>query len=186
MGKIVLEITRKSSACGIRVPPELAMLGKTLLNLDIVARILDPEFESNAAIRRNAAQIMRVRMARSLSPGAMFSSLLEAKDFLEKMPRRVNKILDLVANNEMKVTVDAIDEKLLMEGLQKIANRITLGLVLAALIVGAAMLMNVETSFRLLGYPGFAIPFFLAAASGGVLLMFNILFYDDKRRKKLR
>jgi predicted unusual protein kinase regulating ubiquinone biosynthesis (AarF/ABC1/UbiB family) len=186
MGKIVLEITRTSSACGIRVPPELAMLGKTLLNLDLVARILNPEFEPNAAIRRNAAEIMRERMTRSLSPGTVFSSLLEAKDFLEKLPRRVNKILDLVANNEMQVKVDTIDEKLLMEGLQKIANRITLGLVLAALIVGAAMLMNVETSFRLLGYPGFAILFFVAAASGGVVLVFNILFYDDKRRKKLR
>ena len=186
MGKIVLEITRTSSACGIRVPPELTMLGKALLNLDLVARILDPEFEPNAAIRRNAAEIMRERMTRSLSPGTVFSSLLEAKDFLEKLPRRVNKILDLVANNEMKVRVDTIDEKLLMEGLQKIANRITLGLVLAALIVSAAMLMKVETSFRLLGYPGFAILFFLAAASGGILLVFNILFYDDKRRKKLR
>ena len=81
------------------------------------------------------------------------------------------------------VKVDAIDEHLLMEGIQKIANRITLGLVLAALIVGAAMLMDVPTSFRILGYPGLAIIFFIAAATGGLLLIFNILFYDEKAKK---
>ena len=82
------------------------------------------------------------------------------------------------------VKVDAIDEHLLMEGIQKIANRITLGLVLAALIVGAAMLMDVPTSFRILGYPGLAIIFFIAAATGGLLLVFNILFYDEKAKKQ--
>ena len=81
------------------------------------------------------------------------------------------------------VKVDAIDEHLLMEGIQKIANRITLGLVLAALIVGSALLMDVPTSFRILGYPGLAIIFFIAAATGGLLLVFNILFYDEKAKK---
>ena len=47
----------------------------------------------------------------------------------------------------------------MLEGLQKIANRITLGLLLAALIIGAAMLMRVETTFRILGYPGLAMLF---------------------------
>ena len=43
--------------------------------------------------------------------------------------------------------VELIDEGAVLEGLQKVANRITLGLILAAMIVGAAMLMRVETSF---------------------------------------
>lgn len=61
--------------------------------------------------------------------------------------------------------VEAIDEARLMEGMQKVANRIALGLVLAALIVGAALLMDVETSFRIFGYPGLAMLLFLAAAA---------------------
>jgi hypothetical protein len=123
-------------------------------------------------------------MLKSLSPGNLFGGMLEMKDFAERLPGRVNKILDSLANNEIEVKVDAIDEYLLMEGLQKIANRITLGLVLAALIVGAAMLMSVPTDFRILGYPGLAIIFFLSAASGGVVLIVNMLFYDERAKKK--
>ena len=80
--------------------------------------------------------------------------------------------------------MEAIDEGTLVEGFQKIANRITLGLVLAALIVGAAMLMQVETSFRILGYPGLAMLCFLAAAGGGFALVVNILMHDKKSREK--
>jgi predicted unusual protein kinase regulating ubiquinone biosynthesis (AarF/ABC1/UbiB family) len=184
VGTIVLEVLKGSGECGIRLPTELTMLGKTLLNLDQVGRILDPNFDPNTAIREYAMELMRERMLKSVSPGNLFSSMLEMKDFAERLPRRINKILDSLANNQIQVKVDAIDELLLMEGLQKIANRITLGLVLAALIVGAAMLMNVPTNFRILGYPGLAIIFFLAAATGGVLLIVNILSYDERARKK--
>ena len=72
----------------------------------------------------------------------------------------------------------------MIDGLQKVANRITLGLLLAALIVGAAMLMQVETSFRLFGYPGFAMMFFLAAAAGAAWLAFSILMSDKPARRK--
>ena len=121
---------------------------------------------------------------KSIAPGNLLSGMVEVKEFIEKLPTRLNKILDAVGNNELKVKVDAIDEKVVLEGLQKVANRITLGLILAALIVGAAMLMRVETSFRILGYPGFAMIFFLLAAIAGILLVVNILIYDIKPRAK--
>jgi ubiquinone biosynthesis protein len=178
VGRLVLEVTQASGENGVRVPAELTMLGKTLLNLDQVGRAIEPSFDPNASIRRNAAQIMQQRMMKSLSPGNLFSGVLEMKDLVQRLPARLNKIIDAIANNDLKVSVDAIDEKTLVVGFQKVANRITVGLIIAALIVGAAMLMRVETSFRIWGYPGLAILLFLAAAGAGVFLLINILFYD--------
>jgi ubiquinone biosynthesis protein len=178
VGRLVLEVTQVAGENGVRVPAELTMLGKTLLNLDQVGRTIAPDFDPNASIRRNAAQIMQQRLVKSLSPGNLFSGVLELKDLVQRLPARLNKIIDAIANNEMKISVDAIDEKTLVLGFQKVANRITVGLIIAALIVGAAMMMRVETSFRIWGYPGLAILLFLAAAGAGVILLINILFYD--------
>ena len=178
VGRLVLEVTQACAENGVRVPAEMTMLGKTLLNLDQVGRAIEPTFDPNASIRRNAAQIMQQRLMKSLSPGNLFSGVLELKDLVQRLPARLNKIIDAIANNEMKISVDAIDEKTLVIGFQKVANRITVGLIIAALIVGAAMLMRVETSFRIWGYPGLAILLFLAAAGAGVFLLINILFYD--------
>ena len=80
--------------------------------------------------------------------------------------------------------MDAIDERTLIDGMQKIANRITTGLILAALIVGAAMLMDVPTSFRIFGYPALAISLFVMAGGGGAALVISILLNDIKVRKK--
>jgi ABC-type polysaccharide/polyol phosphate export permease len=124
---------------------------------------------------------MQQRLVKSISPGNLFSGVLELKDLLARLPARLNRILDAISNNELKVSIDAIDEKTLIVGFQKVANRITVGLIIAALIVGAAMLMRVETSFRIWGYPGLAILLFLAAATAGIILLVSILFYDQSK-----
>ena len=181
VGRLVLEVTQTAAECEIRVPSELTILGKTLLNLDQVARALAPGFNPTASIRRNAAAILQQRVLKSLSPGNLFSGVLELKDLIQRLPSRLNKFLDALANNELKVSVDAIDEKTLIIGFQKIANRITVGLIIASLIIGAALLMRVETTFRIWGYPGLAIIFFLCAAAAGIVLLLNILFYDKSK-----
>ena len=179
-GQVVLEITKISADCWIRMPPEFTMVAKALLNLDRIVFTLDPTFDPNAVIRERATEILQRNIIKSMSPGNLLSGVVEVKEFAEKLPIRVNRILDAIGNNELKIKVDAIDEKVVLDGLQKVANRITMGLVVAALIVGAAMLMRVETNFKILGYPGLAMIFFLLAAAAGLILLFNILFYDEK------
>ncbi len=183
-GRVGLEITRIAGENGFRLPPEFTMIAKTLLNLDQVVVTLDPTFDPNASIRRNASEMLRQRLVKSLSPGNLFTSAIEVKEMVEKLPGRINKLLDAVANNQIQIKVDAIDETKLMEGFQKIANRITVGLVIAALIVGAALIMDIQTSFVLFGYPGIAIIFFLLAAFAGLMLIYNILFKDEKKQEK--
>lgn len=180
VGKLVLAILNVSSRYGLILAPELGMLGKALLNLDQVGSMLDPTFKPNQAIRDSAAAIMQRRMAESMSPGRLFQNVIEVKEFAERLPGRVNRILDALANNEVEIRVKAIDENKLLSGFQKIANRITLGLLMAALIIGAAMLMQVPTTFRIFGYPGLAIIFFVMAAVGALGLMFRILRDDRK------
>jgi predicted unusual protein kinase regulating ubiquinone biosynthesis (AarF/ABC1/UbiB family) len=178
VGRVVMDVRRIAAESGIRVPPELTMLGKTLLNLDLVGRSLSPQFDPNESIRRNSTEIMSQRTMKSFTMASLSSALLETKELVERLPARINQFLDLLSSNKLRINVDAIDEDLLMSGLQKVANRITLGLILAALIIGAALLMRVETSFRLFGYPGLAILCFLGASIGAVMLVIAILRSD--------
>jgi ubiquinone biosynthesis protein len=182
----VLMLLKAAGDNRIRLPVELAMIGKTLLNLDQIAHVLAPHFDPNAAIRRHAADITQRQVARDLSLSSLFSTAVEMKDFVQHLPGRVNRILDRVANNDFSVRVDAIDETRLMEGMQKVANRIALGLVLAALIVGAALMMDVPTSFVIFGYPGVAILLFLAAAGGGAALAITILANDIRAKRRAK
>lgn len=185
VGQTLLNVSTNARENGLFVPSELTLLGKTLLQLDEVGRILDPNFDPNAAVRRNVSELMSQRMRRDLTQGNLFSTMLEMKDFTTSLPARLNKIMDAVSNAELEVRVKAVDAPVVLEGMQKIANRITSGVVLAALIIGASLLMRVETSFQLFGYPGLAMLLFLASAAGGFWLVANIFRQDYKSRKKV-
>jgi predicted unusual protein kinase regulating ubiquinone biosynthesis (AarF/ABC1/UbiB family) len=183
-GKVTLEITKVAADCWFRLPAEFTMFAKALMNLDRVVYSLDPTFDPNVVIRERANEILERNIIKSMAPSNLLSGVVDLKEFAEKLPGRVNRILDTVGNNELRLKVDAIDEKVVLEGLQKVANRITLGLIVAALIVGAAMLMRVETTFKIFGYPGLAMILFMLAAIAGFVLAFSIVFYDVKRTRK--
>jgi ubiquinone biosynthesis protein len=183
-GKVILEVGRAAARTGLFVPSELSLLGKTLLQLDEVGRILDPEFDPNESVRRNASQLLNQRLKSTLTEGKVFSSLLEAKQFVGALPSRLNKILDALGNAELNVNVKPGETEFLVESAQKVANRITTGLILAALIIGAALLMRVQTDFLIFGYPGLAMLCFLAAGGGGFWLVLSILWQDHKSKRK--
>jgi ubiquinone biosynthesis protein len=186
VGRVVMEITRVAGENGVRQPPELTLLGKTLLNLDLVARTLAPRFNPNEAIRRHAGEIMQRRVLQSLSPGNVLSTMLEIGEFMQHLPNRMNAVFDRFASGKLEFKVHAIDEEALVDGIQKIANRITMGLVLAALIVGAALMMRVETASTILGYPALAVILFLAAALGGAFLVIEIWLHDRRVRRRVK
>lgn len=184
VGTTLLQVTRIGAQLGLYVPSELTVLGKTLLQLDQVGKVLDPEFDPNAAVRRNAAAIMSQRVNRDATQGSILSSLLEMKEFVGGLPSRINKVLDAVGNREMEVKVRTPDVDVFLTGMEKVANRITTGIVLAALIIGASLLMRVETDFRVFGYPGFAMLLFVAAATMGFWLVITIILHDRRAGKR--
>jgi len=180
VGMTLIDVTRAAADCGFFVPSELTLLAKTLLQLDQIGKVLDPDFDPNEAIRRHAATLATRRMKREATEGGLLTAALELKHFAARLPKRVDRILDAMAERELEIKIRATDAGEVIEAMQKIANRVTSGLILAALIIGAALLMRVQTAFTVMGYPGFAIICFIAAAVGAVVLLVNI-FLQDRR-----
>ncbi|MCM4158737.1 AarF/ABC1/UbiB kinase family protein [Antarcticibacterium flavum] len=178
-GRLLIQMNRVAANNGIHISVEVNILGKILLNMDQIVAVLEPEFDLRKAIRQHVNKVMRSKMYDELKPENLFGIMLQTKNLAENLPDRLNKITDNLAENKFRVKIDAIDEKRWTDGFQKVANRITLGIIIAATIIGASMLMSVPSPFMILGYPGLAIIFFLIAAIGGILLSYHILFKDE-------
>ncbi|MEX0720534.1 MAG: AarF/UbiB family protein [Balneolaceae bacterium] len=178
-GRLILEMVKTAGKFGFLLPPEMSMIGKTMLNLDQAGRILAPDFNPNEAIQRHSLNLMNEHMKEDLTSYNLFSALLESKELIGQLPARLNKFFENAADNKLEFKINALDEEHLMKGFQKIANRITMGLILASLIIGSSLLMRVETNFTLFGYPGFAIITFIVAAIGAAILAFQILKLDE-------
>ena len=181
-GRLMLDIVRQATACGLRTPPELSLLGKTLLNLEAVSAALDPALDVKQVVEEHLEQVMRQRLRKSFSPANLASELMEMQKLMREAPRKLTDILSLLAENRMQMRVTGLEESHLMESLQKIANRITAGLITAALILASAMMMRVDTQNRLFGYPAIALVLFLVAAGLGIALVLSVLLRDRKAK----
>ncbi len=185
-GALLGEVLQAAGEADLRPPSELTMMGKALLNLDEVARILDPDFEPNSTIAQHAEELLRKKMLQSASPGNVMAAAIEAKEFAEKLPGRVNKVMDALAEGQLTLNVQGLDEKELMRGVQKLANRLTTGLVVAALVIGAALIMRIDATPKLLGYPAIAIVLFALAATAAGWLLVSIALSDLPQSRRRR
>ena len=177
-GSVLVELSRLSGVHGLRPPAEMSMIGKALLNLDQATMHLDPDFAPAEALRDNVSEILASGL--KVSPGGVIAAAIEMKEFTSQLPKRANRIMDTLAEGELRVRVHAIDETRLHLVLQRVANRITLGLIIAATILGAALMMRVPSGTQVLGYPAIAMFFFLFAVVAGGALATWIVLTDRK------
>ncbi len=182
-GRTLIEINQLAAQQGIHIPVEFNILGKILLNMDQIVAYLTPEYDMHNAVKQYVHHLMQKRMKDHLKPGNLMELFLEMKELTESLPFRLNKFTENLAENRIKVKVDTIDEQRFTDAFQKVANRITAGLIIAALIVGAAMLVRVPSAWSIWGYPAFAFFLFIIAAIIGLYLLYQILFKDKGERK---
>ena len=183
-GTVLVELSRLSGAHGLRPPAEMSMIGKALLNLDQTTLHLDPDFDPAEAIRANVSDLLSSGL--KLSRGGIMAAAIEAKEFTSMLPKRGNRILDSLAEGEFTVRVRAIDEERLHTVLQRVANRVTLGIIIAATVLGAAAMMRVPTEHRIWGYPSIAMIFFMFAVLAGAALALWIVLTDRKVAREAR
>ncbi|HET6435666.1 MAG TPA: AarF/UbiB family protein [Xanthomonadaceae bacterium] len=183
-GRLMLELVRVSTACGLRTPPELSLLGKTLLNLERVAAALDPDVDMKRIVEDHLEHVMRQRLRRSLSPSNLAGEAIEVQALLREAPRKVSDLLSLLSENRLQVRMTGLEESHLMESLQKIANRIAAGLVTAALILASALMMRVDAKTTLFGYPAIALVLFLIGSGLGIAIVLSALLGDRKARPR--
>ena len=178
-GAALMNIQKAAGKHDLELPMEIILLGRALMQLDEVVSCLDSKFNPNDKIREEVAGIMQRHSGQKISLSSLFQSLLETTEFAQELPSRANKLAGLLANNELRVKVDAVDENRLLAGLNKVANRISAGLIIAAMIIGAALMMRLETPWTILGYPAIAFCFMSFAAFAGAILVWRVVISDN-------
>jgi ubiquinone biosynthesis protein len=172
-GLILYEVISASYREGLKLPAELTLLAKALLNLDAVTRALDPNFNPSETVRDYATNIANERARRDMSPRRLFQMATDTSDLVNALPRRLDTITERMARNDFAFRVDTPQLPILMKGMEKIANRIFVGLVLAGLLIASSTLLQY---WRPLG-----LVFMTIAAGLGLWMIGSILINDRKK-----
>ncbi len=185
-GQLIFNVIAIANSNDLKAPPELAMLAKTLLHLDDITRRLDPQFDPKRATREYAEELIAQKLQQKFNPRNFYPALLDLNQLVLDMPHRVREILDLLAAGRLSFGAKLTQAEELIGAMHKIANRITIGLVIAALLLSSSYMMRIQTSFRIFGYPGLAILGYLAASIAGFYLIVATLIRDRRDEEKAK
>jgi ubiquinone biosynthesis protein len=158
----------------LALPPDLAMLIKVFVILESMGRKLDPDFD----MASEAAPFLRSALRARYSPRAMARrgqrALRISWDLLSSLPESFREILRHARSGNLKVSIDLERLKHLSDQLNHSANRLTIGIVIAALIIGSSIVMTVKGGPTLLGLPAFGLLGFLGAVFGSLWLLYTV------------
>ena len=183
IGETVLAIARICGEQRVSLPPVLTTIGKTLLNLDQLGQSLDPRFDPSATIRRHTGPLIAMAIGKAFSPTDLMAQGLGIKRFVEVLPARLDRLLENLSREDRGIKIDAIDENRLIAGFEKIANRISHGVMIASFFVAGALIMNVRhPGYLLLGIPILSWLLFTAGTVGLAILLGAAAFLADRKK----
>jgi len=175
MGAMLADLIALLREHRLALPPDLALVLKACVTLETYGRELDPGFHmvAHAEPFLRAATLERYGAAKLARRGWRAGRLL--LDTLAELPRDLRELVRAARNGRLQVRVDLTSLARLGHQLDSAANRLAIGIVTAALIVGSAIVMTVEGGPTLAGLPFFGLLGFLGALVGGAWLFVSIL-----------
>jgi ubiquinone biosynthesis protein len=159
----------------IKMPADLTLLVKAFISLEGMGRELDPDFNMADEALPILEQTLRARYRPVSLVKRSWRAASEAMSLVADLPHDLSRLLRAARRGRLEVHIDVTHLKHVGNQLDGAANRLVVGIVVAALIIGSSIVMTVSGGPTLLGLPLFGLIGYLGAAAGGIWLLLSIL-----------
>ncbi len=179
VGEMLAEVFKVAYRHKVYLPGDLALLARTIITLEGTGRMLDPQFMLADALRPFAVRLVRERMSPLVAGRRAARSLRDAADLALAFPRRLDDLWDQLEEGEITFGVDVRRLDMVMAKLNSMVNRVAFAVVVAALVIGSALILHGgkdtwEFPILGVGIPVAQIAFLGAVAAGGWFLIWMI------------
>jgi len=175
MEKLLHQLLKILSRHRLQIPQNLFLMMKALATVEGIGLLLDPDFEM---IKQTIPFIQRVKMAR-YHPKRMANDIIrsgvEFVKLMQEIPGETREILEQMKQGKIKMEFEHKGLEPMLSTYDQISNRIAFAIVIAALIIGSALIVLSKTPPFLFGISFISIIGFLAAALMGLWLLIAIL-----------
>ncbi|WP_024335300.1 ABC1 kinase family protein [Desulfotignum balticum] len=159
----------------LRIPPDLFLMMKAFVSVENVARKLDPDFN----MLGHAAPYVTTARFLKFSPSKLAEEMMElareSYKLIQHLPTDTLEILRLVRQGKMKLLIDIQGLDKLIVHQDQTSNRISFSIIIAALILGSAIVINSDVPPMLFGVSVIGIAGFLAGGIMGIWLLVAIV-----------
>lgn len=171
-GQIIQGVVGISIRYQMKMPSAFLLMGKAILMGEALARDIDPEFNILTVARPLAMQFFRNDIMPDVSPENLYDRLTDWRNARESLPRDLASIAHQAANGQLRFVFYHRNLQWLYDMLEVISSRIAFSVVIAAMIIGSALVMHSSKGPQLFGYPTLGvIGFMFSTLLGGWMAM---------------
>ncbi|MFY7939695.1 MAG: AarF/UbiB family protein, partial [Burkholderiaceae bacterium] len=174
LGQMLADVTRILREHHLALPADLALLIKAFISLEGMGRGLDPNFHMASEALPLLRQMVRARYQPKVLAKRSWQALRLMLEELGRLPGDVSKLLRRARQGQVQVGIEVAHLRRVGDQIDRAASRLSLSLVVAALIIGSSIVMTVGGGPTLLGLPAFGLLGFLGAVIGGLWLLRSI------------
>lgn len=175
LGELLLDYTRIAANYKIKLPTDLVLLDKCIVELEGLVRQLDPELDMLKAGKRYAGELLRMWY----SPNKLRKDLFETANEMEKtakvLPGQIRQLMKKMISDKFTIDFVHIGLDNLIDEIDRSSNRLALGLIISAIIIGSSLIMTTGLGPLFMGYPILGLAGFVLAALLGFLLAIFII-----------
>lgn len=157
---------------GVGFPRDSILLGKALMTAEATARKLNPDFEF---VKYTKEHMLKLLEKKSLPRRRLKTFAEQSKQFAESvmnLPKKTAKLLDTVQKGRLSVALEDEHFRHIGKDLNFSSNRLSFALIASALIVAAALIVDIGPTVY--GYGAFSILSLTFAAFFTIALFVSI------------
>ena len=174
LGAMLNEVVAMLRRHRLVLPADLSLLVKAFISLEGMGRELDPDFDMAGEARPVLERAMRAHYAPDVVLRRGWRSLRELLSLFGRVPQDLSRLLRALRRSRLDIRIEVAHLQAVAHLLDRAASRLTVGVVVAALIIGSSIVMTVPAGPRLLGLPFFGLLGFLGAIAGSGWLLLSI------------
>lgn len=173
----VLAILRRHR---ISLPADLSLLVKAFISLEGMGRELDPDFDMASETVPVLDRLLSARFSGAAMLEHGWRGARQALALVAGLPDDLSRLLRAARRGKLELHVDVTQLRRFGNQLDRAINRLVVGLVIAALIIGSSIVMTVPGGPTLFGLPVFGLAGFAGAVAGS-LWLFASLWRSERR-----
>lgn len=175
LGQMLSDVTAILRGHRLALPSDLALLIKAFISLEGMGRALDPGFHMATEALPILRQVLRSRYQPKALAQRGWASVQRLLQVAEQLPHDVSRLMRSARRGRLSVGIDVSHLKQVGDQLDRAASRLSVALVISALIIGSSIVMTVGGGPQLFGLPAFGLLGFLGAVGGGLWLLRSTL-----------
>ncbi|MDD3985151.1 MAG: hypothetical protein PHY59_04520 [Methanobacterium sp.] len=154
--------------CHVSMPREFVLLARGIGMVEETGRKLDPTFNAVEVCKPLMMKVIRKKLTPLNFIDYIKKNIIETEHVLKNIPLTITKTLYKLEEGQIKIKVE-------YEGLERIGNKLSIAIILAALIMGSSMIMTTDNGIFLLKFPYLGVLGFIIIAILALFLVVSIL-----------